>query len=337
MSGFFNGLLNKVCRENMATDVIETHALTRRFGKLTAVDGMNLSVRRGEIFGCLGPNGSGKSTLMRMLLGLLRPSAGYARVLGCEMPRDAERLRPMVGYMTQRFSLYEDLSVEENLDFAAEVFGLARKRRRSRVEAAVAEAELGSYRKTRAAALSGGWKQRLALAASTIHEPELLVLDEPTAGVDPQSRRRFWETLFDFASRGTTILVSTHYMDEAVRCHRLCIMRDGRRAALGAPRELTAALAGRVVDMRVDRTDEAIDILSKLPLVASATQLGDTAHVLLVPSAPPPEIAATHLREHLLAEGVPVAGAQPSDANLEDVFVALLLGERIGKAPEGSA
>jgi ABC-2 type transport system ATP-binding protein len=312
--------------------VVETRGLTRRFGALTAVDRIDLRVRRGEIFGCLGPNGSGKSTLMRMLLGLLAPSDGTACVLGCEMPRDAERLRPRVGYMTQRFSLYEDLSVEENLDFAGEVFGLPRARRRRRVAAAIAEAELERYRRTRAAALSGGWKQRLALAAATVHEPELLLLDEPTAGVDPQSRRRFWEKLFELTGRGTTILVSTHYMDEAVRCHRLCMLRDGRRAALGAPRELTAALAGRVVEIRTDRTDEAIAVLAGSPLVASVTQLGDTAHVLLAPAAPPAPRAAAELAEVIRAAGIPLTGATPSAADLEDVFVALLLGESLDDA-----
>lgn len=311
--------------------VIEACGLTRRFGAVTAVDGLDLSIRRGEIFGCLGPNGSGKSTLMRMLLGLLAPSAGTARVLGCEMPRDAERLRARVGYMTQRFSLYEDLSVEENLDFAAEVFGLARARRRQRVAAAVEEAELGRYRRTRAAALSGGWKQRLALATATVHEPELLLLDEPTAGVDPQSRRHFWEKLFELTARGTTILVSTHYMDEAVRCHRLCMLRDGRRVALGAPRALTAALAGRVVELRTERTDEAIALLADSPLVASVTQLGDTAHVLLVRDAPPAAEAAAALGARLTSAGIALAGSGPGAAVLEDVFVALLLGETLDR------
>jgi ABC-2 type transport system ATP-binding protein len=311
------------------TAVIETHGLTRRFGAVTAVDAVDLRVRAGEIFGCLGPNGSGKSTLMRMLLGLLEPSAGQARVLDCAMPQDAERLRPHVGYMTQRFSLYEDLSVEENLDFAGEVFGLPRRRRRQRVEAAIAEAEIERYRRTRAAALSGGWKQRLALAAATIHEPELLLLDEPTAGVDPQSRRRFWEQLFELAGRGTTILVSTHYMDEAVRCHRLCMLREGRRAAVGAPRELTAALARRVVEIRTERTDEAIAALTASPLVASVTQLGDTAHVLLKRDAPAADSAAAQLAQLLRTADLPVTSAQPGDANLEDVFVALLLGDRL--------
>jgi len=312
-----------------AETVIEARGLTRRFGDVLAVDGLDLAVERGEIFGCLGPNGSGKSTLMRMLLGLLAPSEGTARVLGREIPRDVEALRPAVGYMTQRFSLYEDLDVRENLEFAAEIFGLARRRRRERLAQALARYGLERYARTRAAALSGGWKQRLALAVATIHEPELLVLDEPTAGVDPQSRRAFWEQLFELAGAGTTILVSTHYMDEAVRCHRLCILRDGRRAAVGTPSALRRPLAGRVLDLEVERPEQAIAVLAGSPLIASRTQLGDTVHVLLRPGAPAASQAAVQLAQFLAEQGLPGARARPSAPDLEDVFVALLLGERL--------
>jgi ABC-2 type transport system ATP-binding protein len=316
---------------------IEAHGLTRRFGSVLAVDGVDLEVQRGEIFGCLGPNGSGKSTLMRMLLGLLRPTAGSARVLGCSMPRECERLRSSVGYMTQRFSLYEDLSVRENLDFAARVFGLAAARRRARIEAALADYRLERYAGTRAAALSGGYKQRLALAAATIHEPRLLVLDEPTAGVDPQSRREFWEELFELASGGTTVFVSTHYMDEAVRCHRLCMLRDGRRVAVGAPAALTRALADRAVDLADAHPEQAIAALRACELVASTTQLGDTVHVLLRPGAPPASRAGRELERFLAGAGLSGARASPAAPNLEDVFVALLLGERLDAALAGAA
>ena len=307
--------------------MIETRGLTRRFGNLLAVDRVDLSVRRGEIFGCLGPNGSGKSTLMRMLLGLLAPSAGQATVLGREIPRDAELLRPSVGYMTQRFSLYEDLSVAENLDFAAAVFGLRARQRHARVDETVAEAGLGVYLRTRAAALSGGWKQRLALAAATIHQPELLVLDEPTAGVDPQSRRTFWEKLFDLARRGTTIFVSTHYMDEAVRCHRLAVLRDGRRVAVGSPAALAAALTDRVLTVQGVDPELALTTLRASSLVASTTQLGDAVHVLLDHMAPPAAEAVSELVRCLTAAGLAAARVEVSPPNLEDVFVALLLGE----------
>jgi len=312
-----------------APAVIETRGLTRRFGELLAVDAVDLEVRRGEVFGCLGPNGSGKSTLMRMLLGLLEPSAGSARVLDLEIPRDAERLRPSVGYMTQRFSLYEELTVAENLRFAAQIFGLAGRRRRERIETVLGESGLARYRGTRAGALSGGFRQRLALAAAIVHQPSLLVLDEPTAGVDPQSRREFWERLFELAAAGATILVSTHYMDEAVRCHRLCMLRDGRRAALGAPADLVRALEGRVVEVRAGHLDAAIARLANEPEVASITQLGETAHVLLAPGGPPPAAAAEALRHRLEAVGFADVGAAPGVATLEDVFVALLRGEHL--------
>ena len=316
--------------------VIEARGLTRRFGAVTAVDGVELRVRRGEIFGCLGPNGSGKSTLMRMLLGLLAPSAGEARVLGHDIPREAEHLRDHVGYMPQRFSLYEDLSVRENLDFAARGFGLSGRIRRQRVDETLGSHALVRYADTRAAALSGGFKQRLSLAASTIHEPELLVLDEPTAGVDPQSRREFWAELFELAGRGTTVFVSTHYMDEAVRCHRLCLLREGRRVAGGAPTALARELAERVLDLSGVEPERAIAALRDAALVASTPQLGDTVHVLLAAAAPPARQAASLVEGFLAEAGLPGCRAEPATANLEDVFVALLLGERLAGA-EGEA
>jgi ABC-2 type transport system ATP-binding protein len=294
-------------------------------------------VRRGEVFGFLGPNGSGKSTTMRMLLGLLRPTAGTALVLGYEMPRDAERLRPAVGYMPQRFSLYEDLSVEENLRFAAAIFGMPPRERRERVARTLEESGLERYRGTRAAALSGGWKQRLALTTATIHEPEILVLDEPTAGVDPQSRRDFWAKVFDLADRGVTVLVSTHYMDEAIRCHRICLLREGRRAALDTPRALTRALAGRAVDVVCRRTEDAIAALRDSPLVASTTQLGETAHVLLASDAPRASEAVGPLGRFLSERGFDDAEVSQGEPGLEDVFVALLLGESLDAREEGGA
>ncbi len=304
--------------------VIETRGLTRRFGPLVAVDHVDLSVLRGEIFGCLGPNGSGKSTLMRMILGLLEPSAGGVTVLGCEIPKQAESLRPRVGYMPQRFSLYEELSVEENLDFSAQVFGLGRRARRERVARAIEESGLHPYRAKRAGALSGGWKQRLGLAAATIHEPELLVLDEPTAGVDPRSRRIFWRRLFDLAGAGTTIFVSTHYMDEAVRCHRLCMLVDGRRAALGTPRSLVEPLAGRAFDLSLPDAERGLPLLAEDPRLVSITQLGDTLHVLLAEQALPPEPTLSDLRQRLTAAGLPEPRIEPVAGNLEDAFVVHL-------------
>jgi len=312
--------------------VIEARGLTRRFGDLTAVDDLDLEVERGEVFGFLGPNGAGKSTLIRMLVGLLAPSAGSVRVLGLSMPSEAERLRPRLGYMTQRFSLYDDLSVEENLEFAAEVFGLEREVRRRRVEESLEEYGLDGRRRERPAHLSGGWKQRLALAAATIHRPELLFLDEPTAGVDPDNRRRFWDKIFELAADGATVLVSTHYMDEAVRCHRLCVVRDGRSVAVGAPTVLTGALKGRVLQLVATPVEEAIPVLRGLPSVVSVTQLGRRVHVLLAPGADA-EREAPVLSDHLSRVGVLCAEAESADPNLEDVFVALLAGETLAIEP----
>ncbi|MEN8159757.1 MAG: ABC transporter ATP-binding protein, partial [Myxococcota bacterium] len=300
---------------------METRGLTRDFGPVRAVDAVDLAIERGEIFGCLGPNGSGKSTLMRMLLGLLAPSKGHARVLDCDVPRDVERLRARIGYMTQRFSLYTDLSVRENLEFAAEVFGLAPAERHARVATALEAHDLSERAGQLAGELSGGWRQRLALAVATIHAPELLVLDEPTAGVDPQSRREFWERLFELAGAGVTLFVATHYMDEAVRCHRLCILREGSRVAEGTPRALTQPLARRVVDVHVAAAERAIAALRGTPLVTSTTQLGDTVHVLLRPDAPPPGEAGPALERLLADAGLEGARAEPGTPNLEDVFV----------------
>ena len=314
--------------------VIEARGLTRRFGSLTAVDGLDLDVYRGEVFGFLGPNGAGKSTSIRMLVGLLAPSSGSVTVLGCSLPGEVEELRPRVGYMTQKFSLYDDLSVAENLEFAAEIFGLDRRRQRRRIEEVIEQYGLAARRGQRPATLSGGWRQRLALAVATIHEPELLFLDEPTAGVDPDSRRLFWRELFDLAGGGTTILVSTHYMDEAVRCHRLCVVRDGRSAALGRPAELTEALDGRIVELRGTPTGALMDALGRCPEVASAAQLGSRAHALLTADAPAGKEAITRLLAYLESAGVARPRGEMAEPNLEDVLVALTRGETLARDGE---
>lgn len=311
--------------------VIQTRELTRRFGRLAAVDRLDLEINRGEIFGFLGPNGAGKSTLMRLLVGLLAPTEGTAEVLGCHMPKHADRLRSRIGYMTQKFSLYDDLSVEENLEFAAQIFGLPRGEARKRIDHILDEFALEERRKTRPAVMSGGWKQRLALAASTIHQPEILLLDEPTAGVDPSSRRHFWEMLFELSAQGTTILVSTHYMDEAVRCHRLCMMREGRRTALGAPDALTAELKDRIVEISAQPADAAMNALRTHPDVISGTQLGHVIHVLLKPSAGPAAEAVDRLRRHLRSAGLDRIRGRAADPSLEDVFVAQTHGEVLNK------
>ncbi len=306
--------------------VIQARGVTRRFARLQAVKGIDLDVYRGEVFGFLGPNGAGKSTLIRMLTGLLVPTTGTIRVLGLELPGAAEALKPLMGYMTQRFSLYEDLTVEENLQFAGEIFGLSRSERRQRVEQALLEYGLQARQGQRAGSLSGGWKQRLALGVATLHRPRLLILDEPTAGVDPERRRAFWEKLFELAAQGVSVLVSTHYMDEAVRCHRLAMVRDGQLAALGEPEQLTAAIAGRVLELDAASPEAAIAALWRLESVASVTQLGKRVHVLLAEGVADAEAAAPELERGLAAAGIGDARIVPSEPTLEDVFVALSSG-----------
>jgi ABC-2 type transport system ATP-binding protein len=227
---------------------VETHNLTRRFDGLTAVAQLNLRIERGEVFGLLGPNGSGKTTTIRMLCGLLEPSEGSALVAGIDVTVAPEQIKQRIGYMAQRVGMYEDLTVAENLDFYAGIYGLARAAKRSRVQEVVDFLELGERLAQLAGELSGGWKQRLALACALIHGPDLLFLDEPTAGVDPAARRRFWHTIHDLARGGTTVLVTTHYMDEAEQCLRLGMMSRGHLIALGTPAEVAAQVGGRTLE-----------------------------------------------------------------------------------------
>ncbi|HSR51917.1 MAG TPA: ABC transporter ATP-binding protein [Acidobacteriota bacterium] len=319
---------------NKGHPAIRTRGATKRFGELTAVDSLDLEVDSGEVFGFLGPNGAGKSTLMRMLMGLMKPTEGQVEVLGLCMPEQADALRTRIGYMAQRFSLYQDLTVEENLEFAAEVYGISPHR--ERVEEALHEFGLQERRKQRPATLSGGWRQRLALAAANIHRPELLVLDEPTAGVDPENRRLFWDKLFLLAARGTTILVSTHYMDEAIRCYRLCMMRRGRKAIEGRPAELSRAMSGRVLRLRLERLDEAAALLRQVPEVSGVAQIGGSLRVLMRPDAPPSQQMLAPLTDRLMEAGLGPVDGSSVEANLEDVFVALTHGEDLRAGEEAA-
>ncbi|HEX5754877.1 MAG TPA: ABC transporter ATP-binding protein, partial [Arenimonas sp.] len=228
---------------------MRARGLTRRFGQLTAVDHLDLDVPRGCVYGFLGPNGSGKSTSLRMLCGLLTPSSGDIEVLGLRIPEQAEALKRRIGYMTQKFSLYEDLSVQENLEFLAAVHGLRRHAARQRIDELLATYDLLDLRRQLAGTMSGGQKQRLALAGCVLHRPDLLLLDEPTSAVDPESRRGFWAQLFALADAGVTLLVSTHYMDEAERCHRLAFIFRGQLLAVGTPDEVVRARALSVVEL----------------------------------------------------------------------------------------
>jgi ABC-2 type transport system ATP-binding protein len=241
---------------------IVTRGLRKSFGNLVAVDNLDLTVARGEIFGLLGPNGSGKTTTIRMLTGLLEPSAGSAAVAGIDIIRTPELVRRHIGYMSQRFGLYDDLTVQENLEFYAGIYGLVGPARRARVAAQLAEYRLEARRRQLAGTLSGGWKQRLALACATTHEPELVFLDEPTAGVDPLARRRFWELIGQRAASGMTVLVTTHYMDEAERCHRLAFLSRGHLIGIGTPQEITTRFGLSSVEdvfIELQRRDESAE------------------------------------------------------------------------------
>jgi ABC-2 type transport system ATP-binding protein len=306
-----------------AEPAITARGLTRRFGALTAVDALALTIPRAQIYGFLGPNGSGKTTTIRMLCGLLKPSDGDAVVLGLEVPREAARLRERIGYMTQRFSLYEDLTVAENLEFLAEIYALDRTAARERIDALCTEYRLERLRERLAGTLSGGQRQRLALAGALIHQPDLLFLDEPTSAVDPESRRDFWESLFRLVDRGTTILVSTHYMDEAERCHGLAILDRGVLVASGAPRELMDALAGSVVEIESDALRAARAALEPHAFVLSVAQLGTRLRVLTDCTEP-----ARELQRALDAARVR-ARAHDTSPSLEDVFVAATRGRGV--------
>jgi ABC-2 type transport system ATP-binding protein len=242
---------------------VETRELRREFGSIVAVEGLDLRIPRGEVFGLLGPNGSGKTTTIRMLCGLITPTSGTARVVGLEVTTAPEKIRHRIGYMSQRFGLYDDLTVGENLRFYATVYGLHGRARAARLDQHLGDLGFTERRDQLAGTLSGGWKQRLALACATAHHPDMLFLDEPTAGVDPAARRAFWHTIYQLAGRGTTVLVTTHYMDEAERCQRLAFMSRGHLIAVGSPAEVTRTFGVDSVEqvfIELQRRDEGVAV-----------------------------------------------------------------------------
>ncbi len=308
---------------------IRARGLTKRFGTLTAVDHVDLRVPKAQVYGFLGPNGSGKSTTIRMLCGLLTPTAGDIAVLGLDVPRQAETLRRRIGYMTQRFSLFEDLTVRENLEFLAAVQDVPRTDASRRVDTLLAQYHFEGLQKQLAGTLSGGQKQRLALAGAVVHAPELLFLDEPTSAVDPESRRDFWEKLFELIDGGTTILVSTHLMDEAERCHRLAIFDHGALVADGSPADLSASIAGRTVVVHAAQPRQAHPLIDALPGVLSVAQVGNALRIL---AASHDDVAGS-IRDALARAGMR-ATVDVVAPNLEDVFVAATRpgGRRPGQA-----
>ena len=298
---------------------ITANGLTMRFGSLVAVDSVDLEIEKGSIYGFLGPNGSGKSTTIRMLCGLLRPISGSATVIGMDTKKESELLKQKIGYMTQRFSLYEDLSVKENLQFISEIYAVPRKERKQRVAQLLESFSLTDRAKQRSGTLSGGQKQRLALAAATLHKPEILFLDEPTSAVDPQNRRDFWEVLFELAEQGTTILVSTHYMDEAARCHRLAILDEGVKVADGSPRQLGESISSHVVEIEVDDLNRARLCLMQNQEISSITQLGIKLRIMIPKTVSDPlQLVNSILRRENIE-----ANTEQVFPDLEDIFVSV--------------
>ena len=298
--------------------------LVKRFGDFVAVDHVNLDVKRGEIFGFLGPNGAGKSTTIRMLCGLLQPTSGTASVGGLDVMNQSEAIKQHIGYMSQKFSLYDDLTVEENLDFFCGIYGVARQRREERKAYVLRMAGIEERRRSLTRLLSGGWKQRLALGCAILHEPPILFLDEPTSGVDPIARRTFWELIYQLSAAGQTIFVSTHYMDEAEYCHRLALMYRGKVIALGTPDELKQSLESHFL-LRLEVSDvlESMKILEKLAGVSDVAVFGGGLHVTVADG----EQAIPQIRFALEQAGITVTVLEPIQPSMEDVFVAMIESE----------
>jgi ABC-2 type transport system ATP-binding protein len=294
---------------------ILTENLTRRFGDFVAVDQLNLEVAPGQVLGYLGPNGSGKTTTIRMLLGLLHPTGGSARVLGYDVVRQPELVRANTGYMSQKFALYQELSARENLAFYAGVYGV---RDRRRVDELLDELGLGAVQGQRVQELSAGWRQRLALATAIIHRPGLLFLDEPTSGVDPVARRAFWDLIYDLSGQGITVMVSTHYMDEAEYCTQIGIMRAGKLLALAEPDALKQQLPGRVWEVHAQPLLAAVELLERQLYVHNAALANDHLRVIAEP-----QVAAAAIAACLQGQGVQVLAIREGAATIEDVFMAL--------------
>ncbi len=300
--------------------VVEVESLTRRFGAFTAVDAVTFDVGRGEVFGFLGPNGAGKTTTIKMLTGLLEPSGGSGRVAGFDLRRDTEEIKRRIGYMSQLFSLYGDLTVEENIAFFSGLNGVPRARRAERRDWVLEMAGLAEARTRLTRELSLGWKQRLALGTAVLHEPPVLFLDEPTSGVDPISRRAFWDLIYQLAGHGTTVFVSTHYMEEAEYCHRLALMNRGRIVALDRPDALRATMPAPLLEIETPDGPRAVEALEEAPGVIEVGLFGRLVHAIVEDA----EAARAPLPERLAARGVRVAAMREVEPSLEDVFVALV-------------
>ncbi len=300
-------------------NAISVKDLTRTFGEFVAVDRLTFDVREGEIFGFLGANGAGKSTTIRMLCGLLKPTSGTATVGGVDVGRDPEGVKQRIGYMSQRFSLYEALTVAENIRFFAGIYGLSGARFEERRRFVIEMAGLEGRENTRTSDLAGGWRQRLALGCAILHEPRIVFLDEPTGGVDPLSRRHFWNLIDQLSASGVTVLVTTHYLDEAEHCHRLAIIQAGRLAALGTTEELKGVFQGRrIVEVQAANPVETMRRLDEMPEIEKTSVFGTAVHAVLKSGQP---IDLESLRERLRGSGIQVTSIGPVEPSLEDVFL----------------
>jgi ABC-type multidrug transport system ATPase subunit len=308
----------------MPTEImIDCEGLTRRFGHFTAVDHVSFKVAKGSIFGFLGPNGSGKSTVIRMLCGLLEPSDGRAAIAGFDVANQTEKIKNLIGYMSQKFSLYDELTVYENLMFYGRLYGLRGEALTKRRDELVALTHIEPYMQRRAALLSGGWRQRLAMACALMHHPTVLFLDEPTAGIDPVARRELWDLLFEFSSKGMTLFVTTHYMDEAERCSHVGYIHMSKLIVCGEPDELKQLPVvnppnARRIDVTCDHVTVGLQALRKLPVVRAATIFGQSMHLLIDKNT-----SDDFIRLELAKAGIPHADIRPIAPSLEDVFVAL--------------
>ena len=308
--------------DRVGTDkAVAVEDLERHFGSFVAVNRISFEVAKGEIFGFLGPNGAGKSTTIRMLTGILAPSSGSGTVAGFDVRTEAEKIKAHIGYMSQRFSLYEDLTVEENIDFYSGIYRLPPEKKQARKEWVIEMAGLREHRHSRTAILSGGWKQRLALGCAILHEPPIIFLDEPTSGVDPISRRRFWDLIYELAGRGVTVFVTTHYMDEAEYCDRIALIYRGELIAIGTPEVLkTELMLEDVLEVLCERPQDAMGEIQQVPGVKEVALFGRGLHVV----AEDGEATADAVRSFLKGRGYQVARVEKIAPSLEDVFVSLI-------------
>ena len=309
----------------MSSDVAVTvKDLTRVFGEFVAVDHISLSVAKGKVFGFLGPNGAGKSTTIRMLCGLLLPTGGSGAVAGFDVMTQSELIKRNIGYMSQKFSLYDDLRVEENIDFYAGIYNVPKARRAARKDWVLQMAGLGDKRNYLTGSLAGGWKQRLALACAVLHEPSILFLDEPTSGVDPISRRQFWDLIAQLSQQGTTVFVTTHYMEEAEYCDELALIYRGRIIAQGTPKQVkTESMPEDILEIRLDKPFEALNRLESSGLVREAALFGDALHAVVADA----RNAGPAVKDFLIEEGFGVESVIAVVPSLEDVFVSLIEAE----------